>query len=105
MSKGCNIGLDVVPNPTGTYPLNTSPNSEWYNGIPIHIVTWSGDKQCGIYRNQFNHTGKTCIAGSPYKHGVVIEYNPNTDINCPIDNNVILLAVVVGIYGFFKLRF
>jgi len=86
--KACNIGLDIIPY-----------NGISYNGQPIHIVTWSGDKQCGIFRNQFNWVGQQC-RGNGY-FGNVIEYN-QSDINCkpnpdnmPLDSfeSVLLLAV------------
>jgi len=84
--KACNIGLDIIPY-----------NGISYNGQPI--VTWSGDKQCGIFLNQFNFNGQQC-KGNGY-FGNVIEYN-QSDINCkpnldnmPLDSfaPVLLLAV------------
>ena len=101
---GCNIGQSVIPIPTGLYPLYNSLNSEWYNGTPIHIVTWSGDPICGINNNQFNFIGKSCIAGSNFRHGNVIEYN-EADLNCnlPLDGSLILLLPIV-IFGYFKIK-
>lgn len=80
---GCNTGLEVIPF-----------NGTSYNGQPIHIVFWSGDKQCGIFRNQFNFTGKQCIGNN--KFGNVIEYSPQ-DINCelPLDSWTPLLGLAL----------
>lgn len=82
METGCNIGREVITQA----------------GESIHIVTWSGDTVCGIYRNQFNFTGKQCFANG--KHGNVIEYS-QADLNCPIDSIWICLAI--GSFGFIKI--
>lgn len=93
--KGCNTGLNVIPY-----------NGLNYSGSPIHIVFWSGDKQCGIYRNMFNYTGKQCIGNNQF--GNVIEYS-QSDINCdrpientPIDTFTPLLAVAMVLVTFRK---
>lgn len=82
--EGCNIGREVITQ----------------TGESIHIVTWSGDLVCGIYRNQFNFTGKQCLANGRF--GNVIEYN-KSDINCnlPLDNWLLCLAI--GSFGFIKI--
>lgn len=82
--EGCNIGRDVITK----------------TGESIHIVTWSGDPVCGIYRNQFNFTGKQCFANGRF--GNVIEYN-QSDINCnlPLDNW--FLCAAIGAFGFIKI--
>lgn len=101
MSYGCNTGLNVITNPTNQFPF---PNVELFNGSTIHIVQWQQDPQCGIYRNQFNFTGKLCYANRMF--GNVIEYNEATDINCnvPIDSWVIVLLFIVGLYSAFKIK-
>jgi len=88
MNSGCNIGLDVIPF-----------NGATFQGEPIHIVTWSGDKQCGIYRNQFNFTGKQCLGNGNF--GNVVEYT-HADINCSIDTFTPILAVAMVLVTFRK---
>lgn len=66
---GCNVGNDVIPY-----------NGLFYWGTPIHIVTYVGDPQCGIFRNQFNYyRNQQCLGNGRF--GNVIQYN-QTDINC-----------------------
>ncbi len=87
--KACNIGRDIIPF-----------NGLTYLGSPIHIVTYSGDPVCGIFRNQFNFTGQQCIGNGRF--GNVIEYNPKEDINCgmqqenlPLDTYTPLLGIAL----------
>lgn len=82
MELGCNIGRDVITQTRES----------------IHIVTWSGDPVCGIYRNQFNFTGKQCFANG--KYGNIIEYS-QADLNCPFDS--IWLCLAIGSFGFIKI--
>lgn len=109
MEKGCNVGNAVYAGPTGLFPLTNSPNKEWYNGTRLHIVTWSGDPQCGIKSNVYNFTGKQCLGGPNYLQGNVIEYN-SSDINCtnvPIDTGVIFLlgaTVLISVWFITKFR-
>lgn len=83
--EGCNLGLEVIPKVGNSF-----------TGQPIHIVLWSNDPICGIYRNQFAFTGKQCIANN--KFGNVIEYN-QSDINCNLPLDSWALAVVIGLFG------
>lgn len=80
--EGCNIGREVITQ----------------TGESIHIVTWQNDPVCGIFRNQFNFTGKQCQYNG--KHGNVIQYE-QSDINCPFDS--IWLCLAVGSFGFIKI--
>lgn len=86
--EGCNIGREVITQ----------------TGESIHIVTWSGDPVCGIYQNQFNFTGKQCLAAGRF--GNVIEYNQN-DINCnlPLDSWLLVGFMAVFGYTIIKTRF
>lgn len=101
MTRGCNIGLDVITNPTNQFPF---PNVELFNGSTIHIVQWQQDPECGIYRNQFNFTGKQCKANNRY--GNIIEFDEVRDVNCslPLDDYLIVLLLIVGLYSYFKIK-
>jgi len=81
MELGCNIGNEVITQ----------------TGESIHIVTWPGDPVCGIYQNQYNWTGKQCIANG--KHGNEILYSQN-DLNCNLPLDSWLLVGFMAVFGY-----